>query len=272
MIVSFHGEYSWDLAAVAPFAYWLHQHGELEKTIGPVGSKPIYFFSPNHEENGMRMGGNTSFNPLEGTGCVVGGDIYEEVLHTEKWTLPPYKEHFKNTRFTFDKPLLIINNKYTEEWRKPPVNFLGVEVLFRICRALCDKYQIVYIRPTFKERGIADDGHELYDWFDYEVLRHRFGGKVLFFNDLLAINPDLGFNDLQFMLSANCERFISVQGGNAFVSCCFGGKNIVYANAKSEHTKCYWPGAYTSHRFGCDVHFVHSIQLNVVGKALELYG
>ena len=271
MLISYHGEFTWDIATVAPFAYYLHLRGELEETHGPIGSYPIFFFSPKHIESGHRQGGNTAFVPLEVTGCVIGGDVYNRELHTDKWVMPPWKEHFKNNRFVYDKPLLIINNKYTEEWGKPPVNYIDVEVLMRIIDALKNKYQIVYIRPTYEEKGISYDYHILYNWFDYDILKKYFREDIIFFNDLLKENDDLRFNDLQFMLGANCENFISVQGGNAFVSSIFGGKNLVYANAPSEHTQCYWDGGYVGKRFGCNVVFSHGYQLKFLDKAMELF-
>jgi hypothetical protein len=42
---------------------------------------------------------------------------------------PDYRARFGNRLFTADKPLLVVHNKFTQEWDRPPINFLSLELL-----------------------------------------------------------------------------------------------------------------------------------------------
>jgi hypothetical protein len=119
-------------------------------------------------------------------------------------------------------------------------------------------HTIIYIRPTYKERGIAYDGHGLYDWWDYDILRKCFGNRIIIFNDLLEQNPDLDFNTLQFMVHANCNKFISAFGGNSAMCSIFGGINYVMlaghpGDGVHGHSACLFPDSYYCKKLKCDV-------------------
>ena len=64
-----------------------------------------------------------------------------------KWAQVPYKAQFKNDLFVFDKPLLVIANKYNIEWDQPPINFLDIPTLDQIIKTYGATYQIIYNRP-----------------------------------------------------------------------------------------------------------------------------
>ena len=44
MIIDTIPEFGLELTLVIPYAYWLHQKGELEKVITTKGMKPFYYF------------------------------------------------------------------------------------------------------------------------------------------------------------------------------------------------------------------------------------
>ena len=44
------GEFGFELLAVVPYAYWLHRQGFLERTVGGLDTRCLYYFSKNHEE------------------------------------------------------------------------------------------------------------------------------------------------------------------------------------------------------------------------------
>ena len=48
--VECNAEFSIELVLAVPYAYWLHQNGLLKKTVSAIDSKPMYYFSPEHEE------------------------------------------------------------------------------------------------------------------------------------------------------------------------------------------------------------------------------
>ena len=53
-----------------------------------------------------------------------------------------YKKHYANSIFLYNKPILVIANKYNIEWGEPPINFLSIEMLDAVIEKLKHKYQI----------------------------------------------------------------------------------------------------------------------------------
>ena len=66
-----------------------------------------------------------------------------------------YKEYYKNEEFIFDKPLLIIHNKYNIEWGDKPYNFISVPVLNILCNMFKNKYQLVYYCMLYISESIG---------------------------------------------------------------------------------------------------------------------
>lgn len=241
-MVSIHsmGEFGYDLLLSIPYAYWLYKNGQLEKTTSSLDTKPFYYFSPNHmelkENRGRSSGPNFTPSPIS---------LYDKKIDKSKWIAPPYKNIYKNKRFLFDKPLAIIINKYGTKYvgngrLLPPRNVIDLNTLDIIIPKLEKNHTVVYIRFTGIE--FTPDHAVIPPWNDLEHIRKNYS-KTLVIQDLHKNNPDLSFNTLQLMLFANCETFISTQGGNASLSSYFGGTNVVYAwdgyEIKNETYK-YW--------------------------------
>jgi hypothetical protein len=133
-----------------------------------------------------------------------------------------YGEILENGEFIYNKPICVISNKYNFEWNQDPVNFLRVDIVISIIEKLKDKYQIIYNRP---EKIIKDDV-EVLTFNDKDEIRKI--KDVILIEDLLE-NFKYNINELQMMIFANTEKFISVQGGNSILSSYFGGENHIYA-------------------------------------------
>jgi hypothetical protein len=52
MILKVNPEFGIELALAIPFAYWLHQNGQLDGVVTSKGMKPYYFFCNNVKEIG----------------------------------------------------------------------------------------------------------------------------------------------------------------------------------------------------------------------------
>jgi len=63
------------------------------------------------------------------------------------------------------------------------------------------------------------------------------------------------FNHFQLLIHANCDNFISVQGGNSVLASYFGGINVIYSKRGSELVCGAYSGHYKKYS-NCDV--VHS--------------
>jgi len=127
-----------------------------------------------------------------------------------------------------DKPLVVISNKFTPEWGRRPVNYIGLDTLFRILRYLTPKYNVLYKRGISKH---ADDKMEdkqgEQELGDKEMIRKTFPCVVLYEDLGQHLHDPDDINLLLFGLMSSSSRFLSVQGGNAVVSSYFGGVNVM---------------------------------------------
>lgn len=228
-VIEFQQEFQQELTFVLPFAYWHYLNGTLKKTISCKDTKDLYFFSENHEEKyDVRL-----WRPLN-TSYTVPNMTHCNTFDFGKWAQVPLKEHYQNVRFRFDKPLLIIANKYNVEWDGVPINYLDYPTLNQIITTYKDKYQIVYNRPSSDQ--IVVDNSEILDLKEHARMQQEHP-EVIMISDLYAQHKATvnSFNHLQLLLYANCSHFISVHGGTAALASYFGGTNIILSKRGVEH-------------------------------------
>ena len=207
-------EFGSEITAVIPYAYWLYKNGRLDLTRSAIGTEPFYYFSPKHVINKKpRYSGNiwTSTIPNKSV---------SEFTGEGEWYAPPYKAKYMNSEFVYDKPILVIANKYNVEWNRGPINYLSLQKITYILNTLGDKYTVFYNRRT--PNHLKDDQAHM-DLKEHTFIRQAYP-DVKFISDL---EGDYNLNQLR--VYANCEHFISVQGGNSILASYFGGTNIVYA-------------------------------------------
>jgi len=229
MIVnSFNPEFGYELISVLPYAYYLYINNELEGTISAPLTEPLYYFSPNHKINHDASRGDAGVQKLIQSNFP-NALIHTKELNIDKYIPPPYKEYYANNTFKWDKPTLVISNKYGVEWGCPPINYFSLELLDEMFNFLKNKYQIVYIGVDIIEE-IQDDSHTLY-LGDLELCKKH--PEVIVFQELLKSN-NLNWNELQLKVFANCEKFITIVGGVSVLASYFGGTNIIYCKQGSE--------------------------------------
>jgi len=146
------------------------------------------------------------------------------------WIPPSYQEYYKNKEFVFEKPILIIQNKYNTEimkylslygkLKKIPVNYIPIELLEKIIKRYRNKYQIIYSRYT-----VQYDWSKVLDYGDFDLIKKKYP-DVFTIQDLAKIKG-LNFNQTQLKVYANCKRFIGVAGGGSWLCHYFGGKSLV---------------------------------------------
>eukprot|EP01104_Vermistella_antarctica_P013924 TRINITY_DN4298_c0_g1_i1.p1 TRINITY_DN4298_c0_g1~~TRINITY_DN4298_c0_g1_i1.p1 ORF type:complete len:554 (+),score=98.84 TRINITY_DN4298_c0_g1_i1:156-1817(+) len=242
--ISYDGELGYDLIGVIPYAYALALRGELAGTASPRGSDAqLYFWSPHHATMQGRVrkarmwpdvvthAGNFGYEPhphvTNHKDFPVSGD--------PNWVVPPYRDWFGNSIFTWSKPIAYISNKYSDEWASMNhPNSLPLEALREIISILKQKYQVVYMRPS-KGDFTSDSAVIVEDYGDHEMIRNEFSDEVVIVQDLRkAMCFDLDLNTFQMMIMANSRRFVSVQGGNAVLTSLWGGENIVFVQKGQE--------------------------------------
>jgi hypothetical protein len=233
-------EFAYELISALPYAYYLHSKGMLEKTISGIDTECLYYFSPNHEINEEPRSWYNTPKAIN----IPNIDIHKPFLKKEKFLAPPLKEHYKNDRFKFKKEIVIICNRHNVEWGKKPINFFSLDVLRKMFDLL-KNYQIIYINIEGKP--------ELYDnappitMGDYDLLKEY--PDVINIHELHKENKDLSFNMLQLMLFANCEKYITMNGGHSVLAAYFGGENIIFSRFGKTQTRELNPGNNSFYRW-----------------------
>ncbi len=231
--IEFNGEFAPELQFALPFAYWHFLNGTLKSTTSSKYTKELYFFSPNHLEafETRTNEGNYNFE--------MPRVLYSQDYDMSKWAPVPLKKTYQNDFYRYDKPILIIANRYNMEWDGPPISFFSIEMLAFIIETLKRDFTIIYNRP--KPQNITMDNSDVYDMNDYEWLEENHP-EVLLLENLFQENKAnaTSFNHLQMMVYANADRFLSIHGGTATLASYFGGKNIILSKQGPEHHfKCY---------------------------------
>jgi hypothetical protein len=218
-------EFGYELQLVIPFAYYLYENNLLNKTTSFFMTKELYYFSKNHEEKYDKRKFKLPNVPNK--------TPHTKELNYDQYTPPPYKSKYKNDYFVYEKPLLIIHNKFNEEWKKPPINFINTETLNKIFNLCNDKYTIIYLRP--QNNKIITDDSKVYNLNEGKLLEiyDIIDGNKLYEESKEKYNIN-NFNHFQLLIHANCDNFISVQGGNSVLASYFGGTNIIYAKKGRE--------------------------------------
>lgn len=231
--ISFSGEFAPELQFALPFAYWHYKNGTLKNTISSKYTKELYFFSPDHQESFETRSNEGNYN------FEMPRILYSQDYNMSKWEPVPLKAQYQNDVYVYDKPILMIANRYNMEWDGPPISFFSIEMLDFIINKLKDDYTIIYNRP--KPQNITMDNSDIYDMNDYEWLAEKYP-EVILMEDIFKENKAKAsnFNHLQLMVYANADRFLSIHGGTATLASYFGGKNIILSKQGPEHHfKCY---------------------------------
>lgn len=226
-VIEYYGEFQQELCFVLPFAYWHWKNGTLKKTISCSYTRELYFFSPQHEEKYKIR--DPLFNRENFS---IPNMSHTLKLNQKKWLPVPLKQQYANKLFCYDKPILVVANKYNREWNDNPINFLSLDTLEQLFKLYSSKYQIIYNRP--KLNLIVSDNSEILDFEDTGVLNDYpsvINMARLFEQQRKLVN---NFNHLQLMVYANTEHFISVHGGSAALASCFEGTNILYSTSGVE--------------------------------------
>ena len=232
-VISYHGEFGNEVQFALPHAYWHYKNGTLKTTQSARFTRELYFFSPDHEECFAERSPKANYN----------FDL-PRIMHSQnydmtKWAAVPLKETYRNDVYVFDKPMLIVANRYNREWDGPPVSFLSIDLLDFIFTALKDRFTIVYNRP--KATQIVEDNSDIIDLDEFDWLRQTHP-EVLLMDDLYRENRGnaRNYNHFQLQLYANANHFISTHGGTASLASYFGGVNLILSKKGLEHHfNCY---------------------------------
>jgi hypothetical protein len=146
-------------------------------------------------------------------------------------------------------PLLIIHNKYNDEWSSGPHNHIDIDTLRILFNKLSNKFTIVYIRHgiSVNNYDFVHDDNSLLPFNDYDVLKEF--PQVLSFEDLyishLAQGGSQSLNLFKNLLYSRCYNFISSQGGGSHQIAFYKGSRIAILHKRgSEIEWAYEKGYY----------------------------
>jgi predicted O-linked N-acetylglucosamine transferase (SPINDLY family) len=146
------------------------------------------------------------------------------------------------------KPILVIHNKYCDEWNRGPINFIPCNVLEEMLTRFEREYSVVYIRHGMagEAAGYSGDHNTGLDYDDRSVLeRHP---DCLVFDDLFAAYRAEGgrrtVNEMKGAIYARCRHFISVQGGGAQQMAYYDGSIVAVLHRAGHEERWAYEGGY----------------------------
>jgi len=273
--VDIHPEFGIELALGLPYVYWLHENNQLEKVVTSNGMKPFYYFCDNVEE---KYDYRTIDNSAAGLDSLPNPWIYgnkhnaqlykddwtlwkdfmcEEkgcgILDYRKWKVPDFTKQYKNNRFLFNKPFIVVSNRYNWEHGTKPVGYFDIKCLYEIFNYLTEKdYMVIYKRP--KNTEFPPDQNEMATLHNKEILSANVDGigeitdheltnyyeDVILFDDIVKENSDLTYNEVQLKLFANADKFIAMSGGSTLLLNLFKKPTITYLYNSSDLRENFW--------------------------------
>ena len=273
--VDIHPEFGIELALGLPYVYWLHENNQLEKVVTSKGMKPFYYFCDNVEE---KYDYRTIDNSAAGLDSLPNPWIYgnkhnaqlykddwtlwkdfmcEEkgcgILDYRKWEVPDFTKQYKNNRFLFNKPFIVVSNRYNWEHGSKPIGYFDIKCLYEIFNYLTEKgYMVIYKRPTNTE--FPPDQNELATLQNKEILSADVDGigkitdheltnyyeDVILFDDIVKENSDLTYNEVQLKLFANADKFVAMSGGSTLLLNLFKKPTITYLYNSSDLRENFW--------------------------------
>lgn len=219
-VINYSGEFGPELKFIIPFAYWHHLNGTLKATVSTKHTAELFYFSTNHTEL------DTSRKYYIDK-SIPNSEDHNFSYNLKKWKQVPFKDQYRGQlTLKLKKPLLIISNKFSDEWGEGPINFLDLETIASIIKTSSNSHQIIYNRT--EPHLITNDHQKIHSFEEKSFLKKNFK-DVIIAEELFQTHSACfkNYNHFQLALYANCNKFISVQGGNSVLCSYFGGTNIV---------------------------------------------
>jgi hypothetical protein len=185
MNITINGELGYEMVLAIPYVYYQYLQGNIINIDGVKDTSCFYPFATvneiyDHRYEGLKLTLNGEFqskfsNPHS---------FHTPKLNTQEWCPPPYSSIYKNDYFRFEKPIMIISNKYNIEWNKNPINYLDLDTIDTICKLYSDDYQIIYNRPL--TQNITNDNSNILDLGDHKFIKENHP-KVKLIQDLQIV-------------------------------------------------------------------------------------
>lgn len=249
-ILEYSGEFGTEIICFMPFVNWLNSENHLadRKILTYAGMRPFYFFLDENqfeEKPERRCYVPYAKRPtyLPNIGEMVATSRSQEIF-------PNYRKRYGG-QFggKFEKPLLVVHNKYCDEWGVGPVNFIPLDILDRIFDELKRGYKIVYFREgqgsfDIEDFGFSPDQNHPFP-FDDDVILQRHPEVISFQALAYEQHQHHSYNELKLMVFSDCHNFISSQGGGNYLCALFSGSKLLIMHRSGAETRhAYHEGFY----------------------------
>jgi len=164
---------------------------------------------------------------------------------------PPYKDVYDNDVYKWSKPTLCICNRANIEWKHAAINYFDADILDWLFAKLKPHYEIVYF-PVAIPKDIQD--HEKPIEINDIQVAQRHGVKL--FTELA---DGRNWNDVMLRVFANCEHYITMNGGYSILASYFSGMNIIYS--KPGHVQARELGTYEFWRWYPNINDVRTLHV-----------
>ncbi len=240
--IEYSGEYGAEIATFIPFVGWLKQQGLLRsrRVVTYLGMRPYYYFLDDGEY--AEKPGPREWLPSDER-LWPSNSTYTATR--QPWHVPPdYRTRYASQGSTFARPVLFIQNKFSVEWGRGPINYLPLRMLVALFQLSEDRFDVVYSRPRATPPGgdYSADHNTACDYPDFAIAGEF--GKVLVLEDFCA-SAGVPYNQTKLEVLAKSHLFVGVQGGGAHLLACFGSSVLlVLHNLGEEHPHAYAHGPY----------------------------
>jgi hypothetical protein len=222
-------EFGNEVICYIPYYYYLYSKNLLfDNKITTYKGMECYYYFMNSENIIIKEDIRHWICPAQRP-LLVNNNEHVNQFNSDFWLPPPYKSIFRNDIFLFEKPLLIIHNKYNKEWGLNPFNYINIDTLDILFNTLKEKYQIIYIRPQGGSiKNYSYDENQIIDEFgDYDLINTKYRDVVIPFIGLLEEYNSYTYNELLLRIYANCDNYICVQGGGSYLISYFFKKMVI---------------------------------------------
>jgi len=236
-------EFGCEIILYIPYYNYLYQNNLLfnNKITTYKGMDAFYIFLKDKLTNVNYVSNNRTWINSELRPLLVNDDEISEIFDWRYISPPDYRSYYSNNVFVYNKPLLVICNKYNIEWGLEVFNYINGNMLDTIFNDLSEKYQIIYIRPSKANTcyGFSIDNNEILSDPDDTIILSKYDDKVINFDSLCKQYKDkYDYNTLKLMILSNCTNYISCQGGGCHLLSYFFQKLVIWhCNGQERYLK-----------------------------------
>ena len=247
-IVEYQGEFGPELVCFLPFVYFLWESGRLgdRKVKTYEGMHSYYYFID--KEQFVESDQKRTYVPSNQRPRYFPNRDEWFATRSENEKYPDFRKKYKNDIIKYEKPILVVSNKYCTEFGIGPLNYLSTDVLDVIFREMGDDFQIIYIRQGFSRQqyGLSIDDNEVIAFDDHRSVEAAPG--VITFDELMKQHEyKYDFNLLKNLIMANTYHFISTQGGGAYNFAYFDSSIISILHKRGRETDFAYENGFFSY-------------------------